>query len=79
MSVSLVARQHGIAQNQVFTWRRLYAVDAVGGASADVHRRWCDRFDATIIATAPSTENKSEARDPDMGQIKTGLSFGISG
>jgi transposase-like protein len=25
MSVSLVARQHGIARNQVFTWRRLYA------------------------------------------------------
>jgi transposase-like protein len=25
MSVSLVARQHGIAPNQVFTWRRLYA------------------------------------------------------
>ena len=24
-SVSLVARQHGIAPNQVFTWRRLYA------------------------------------------------------
>jgi transposase len=24
MSVSLVARQHGIAPNQVFTWRRLY-------------------------------------------------------
>ena len=24
MSVSLVARQHGIAANQVFTWRRLY-------------------------------------------------------
>ena len=25
MSVSLVARQHRIAPNQVFTWRRLYA------------------------------------------------------
>ena len=31
MSVSLVARQHGIAPNQVFTWRRLYAE---GGLSA---------------------------------------------
>jgi transposase len=24
MSVSLVARQHGVAPNQVFNWRRLY-------------------------------------------------------
>jgi transposase len=28
MSVSLVARRHGIVPNQLFTWRRLYA----GGA-----------------------------------------------
>src|SRR5579863_1581971 len=26
MSVSLVARQHGVAPNQVFKWRQLYAV-----------------------------------------------------
>jgi transposase len=33
MSVSLVARQHGIAPNQLFSWRRLYvdgALSAVG-------------------------------------------------
>ena len=29
MSVSLVARQYGIAPNQVFTWRRLYAEGAL--------------------------------------------------
>jgi transposase-like protein len=29
MSVSLIARQHGIAPNQVFTWRRLYAEGAL--------------------------------------------------
>ena len=29
MSVSLVARQRGIAPNQVFTWRRLYAEGAL--------------------------------------------------
>jgi transposase len=29
MSVSLVARQHGVAPNQVFTWRRLYAEGAL--------------------------------------------------
>ena len=29
MSVSLVVRQHGIAPNQVFTWRRLYAAGAL--------------------------------------------------
>ena len=29
MSVSLVARQHGVAPSQVFTWRRLYAKGAL--------------------------------------------------
>jgi len=29
MSVSLVARRHGIAPNQLFTWRRLYASGAL--------------------------------------------------
>ena len=28
MSVSLVARRHGIAPNQLFTWRQLYASGA---------------------------------------------------
>ena len=34
MSVSLVARQHGVAASQLFTWRRLErqgALTAVGG------------------------------------------------
>ncbi len=34
MSVSLVARQHGIAPNQVFTWRRLYADGALSAVGA---------------------------------------------
>src|SRR5262249_18466074 len=34
MSVSLVARQHGIAPNQLFTWRRLYADGALSGVGA---------------------------------------------
>lgn len=29
MSVSLVARQHGVAPNQVFSWRRLYSEGAL--------------------------------------------------
>jgi transposase len=38
MSVSLVARRHGIAPNQLFTWRRLYASGALSavGAGEDV-------------------------------------------
>jgi transposase len=38
MSVSLVARQHGVAPNQVFTWRRLYAEGALSviGAGEEV-------------------------------------------
>jgi len=34
MSVSLVARQHGAAPNQVFTWRRLYAEGALSAIGA---------------------------------------------
>ena len=34
MSVSLVARQHGISPNQVFTWRRLYAEGALSAVGA---------------------------------------------
>src|ERR1051325_896340 len=34
MSVSLVARQHGVARNQVFTWRRLYAEGALSAIGA---------------------------------------------
>jgi transposase len=34
MSVSLVARQHGIARNQAFTWWRLYAEGALSGVGA---------------------------------------------
>src|SRR3954452_20771165 len=38
-SVSLVARRHGIAGNQLFTWRRLMAQGALTPA-----RRWCLPF-----------------------------------
>ena len=34
MSVSLVARRHGIAPNQVFSWRRLYASGALSAVGA---------------------------------------------
>ena len=34
MSVSLVARRHGIAPNQLFTWRRLYASGALSAVGA---------------------------------------------
>jgi transposase-like protein len=39
MSVSLVARQHGIAPNQVFTWRRLYAEGALSAVGPE--EKWC--------------------------------------
>jgi transposase-like protein len=38
-SVSMVARRHGVAPNQVFSWRRLYsegALSAVGAGEAVV-------------------------------------------
>lgn len=34
MSVSMVARQHGVAPNQVFQWRRLYAEGALSAVGA---------------------------------------------
>lgn len=34
MSVSLVARRHGIGGNQIFTWRRLMAQGALTAAAA---------------------------------------------
>ena len=34
MSVSLVARRHGVAPNQVFQWRRLYAEGALSAVGA---------------------------------------------
>ncbi|RYD20650.1 MAG: hypothetical protein EOP89_14095 [Lysobacteraceae bacterium] len=34
MSVSLVARRHGISGNQIFTWRRLMAQGALTAAAA---------------------------------------------
>ena len=34
MPVSLVARRHGIAPNQLFTWRRLYASGALSAVGA---------------------------------------------
>src|SRR6516165_10302077 len=34
MSVSLVARRHGVAPNQLFTWRRLYAEGALSAVGA---------------------------------------------
>jgi len=34
MSVSLVARRHAIAPNQLFTWRRLYASGALSAVGA---------------------------------------------
>jgi transposase len=35
MSVSLVARRHGIAPNQLFTWRRLYASGALSAGAGE--------------------------------------------
>src|SRR5215831_15724909 len=36
MSVSLVARQHGVAPNQVFKWRQLYAEGALSAVGAGI-------------------------------------------
>jgi transposase len=34
MSVSIVARRHGVAPNQVFSWRRLYSEGALSAVGA---------------------------------------------
>ena len=39
MTVSLVARRHGVAPNQLFTWRRLVAQGALTAAGSGAQRR----------------------------------------
>src|SRR5215472_10057832 len=36
MSISLVARRHGIAPNQLFRWRRLYTEGALSAEQGDI-------------------------------------------
>ena len=42
MTVSLVARQHGVAPNQLFTWRRLVAQGSLTAAGSG-EEGWCCR------------------------------------
>ena len=39
MTVSLMARRHGVAPNQLFTWRRLVAQGALTAAGSGAQRR----------------------------------------
>jgi len=70
MSVSLVARRHGIAPNQLFSWRRLYAdgaLSAVGAGGSGAGLR-VPSFAApsSRAATAVGQEDPGE-RDPARG------------
>src|SRR5256886_16347969 len=40
MTVSLVARRHGVAPNQLFTWRRLVVEGALTAAGRGSQRPW---------------------------------------
>jgi transposase-like protein len=67
-SVSLLARQHGIAPNQVFTWRRLYAEGALSAVGAGEEGGPGVRIPGVAapgvrIATAVGQEDPRE-RDP---------------
>ena len=68
MSVSLVARQHGIQPNQLFTWRRLYAAGALSagwfwrGGGAGVRLPGLAAPGAR--AAAPAREEDAGDRDP---------------
>src|SRR5205085_3066404 len=49
MSVSLVARQHGVAPNQVFTWRRLYAEERCRRSGPA--KKWCPPPNTDLCST----------------------------
>ena len=42
MTVSLVARQHGVAPNQLFTWRRLVAQGSLTAAGSGLSK--CEAY-----------------------------------
>jgi transposase len=64
--VSLLARQHGIAPNQVFTWRRLYAEGALSAVEAGEEVVPASEYRGVA---APSTRTTTAARQEDLGEV----------
>src|ERR1700760_2116034 len=62
MSVSLVARQHGVAPNQLFTWRRLYAEGAL--LAVGPARKWCRLPNTALCSTRCANCSGCSARKP---------------
>lgn len=74
MSVSLVARQHGVAPNQVFNWRRLYTEGPVSAVGAGEEVVPASQYRALHCQTARNRDPGSASkRDPFCG-VGAGLS-----
>src|SRR3954464_10318577 len=77
MSVSLVARQHGVAPNQVFTWRRLYAEGALSAVAAGeevVPRLRIPSFAAPGPRTAAAARQENPRERNSAGGARLGAS-----
>jgi transposase-like protein len=61
MSVSLVARRHGAAPNQLFTWRRLYASGALSAVGAGEE----------VVAASEYRALQRQARELLSGSIRS--------
>ena len=72
MSVSLVARQHGVAPNQVFTWRRLYAegaLSAIGAGEEVVAASEYRALQPGSPTAAAARQEDPRDRDPARGGV----------
>jgi transposase len=52
--MSLVARQHGVAPNQVFKWRQLYVQGALSAVGAGEEVVSASEYRATLLAKSAS-------------------------
>ena len=73
MSVSLVARQHGIAPNQLFSWRRLYAEGALSAVNKRRRRSGGKRslsiYSHHRLEASPPADRSPQ--DPERAQLSS--------
>jgi transposase len=78
MSVSLVARQHGIAPNQLFTWRRLYAEGALSAVGSGEEVVPASEYRVPTANLGESPRVTSHDNTTIMTQTKIGLAVRCS-
>jgi transposase len=63
-SVARVAREHGVNANQVFSWRRLYRCERLGGAVAAAPRTELLPVTISDLPLAPTAGGRTPAASP---------------